>query len=591
MIAPRFARVARVAVVALDVLVILVMALLLGACSGAASGLSLSAADNDPARLQQALASAHPAAVPARALAFVLVKGEPTQLRAVDLAAGKTLWSVAADVRSRIVVGASLVSALEGADLVSRAISDGHVAWKLPLGPGARLIGLAADGDRIVYAVTETLAASRRGAWTVASVVGGRETWRLPAPGEIGAPQAAAGLVYLPLQSQWLAILDGEHGTVLARVRRNDLAIAGVRAVEGGTTYGSRAVLRLSDGPGAVPLAARLPDGIETRWFVDGYDPVQTSYSAFDRMRLLWHPAPRGGFAGPVVALSFRALFAYDPDSGVLLWARLLPRAEVVTAEDSGAAILIATADGEIVVLDPLNGAILGQVTTGARLAGAAFAVEGFRPAHPPAEPASSDEALLAMVRDKDARLGAEKRLAVRELGRRGNLAATTGLVGLITDEATPVEIAEDAAAALLGGPDARVVAPIIAALAVHADRTTGRTPRGVGVLARALGAARVSEAVAPLLDHLEDPATPPAVAGEIGAAVVLIGDAAALPRLVSVLLLSRCDPAETEIADVALDATFALGGAAERQVLSYVAEDPRTAPEVAARAREKLGR
>jgi hypothetical protein len=57
------------------------------------------------------------------------------------------------------------------------------------------------------------------------------------------------------------------------------------------------------------------------------------------------------------------------------------------------------------------------------------------------------------------------------------------------------------------------------------------------------------------------------------------------------VLLLSRCDPAQSDISGVALDAVFALGGPAEREVLSYVADDPRTAPEVAARAREKLSR
>jgi hypothetical protein len=179
----------------------------------------------------------------------------------------------------------------------------------------------------------------------------------------------------------------------------------------------------------------------------------------------------------------------------------------------------------------------------------------------------------------------------VRELGRRGTVAATLVLASLITNEATSVELAEDAASALLARSDLATVGPLVAALAVHADRTTGKTPRGVGVLARALGAARAREAVGPLLDHLEDPATPPAIAAEIGAALVHIGDSAAVPRLVSVLLLQRCDPGESEIADTALDAALALGGAPEREVVSYVADDPRTAPEVAAHAREKLGR
>jgi len=566
---------------------ILALVALLAACGTASSGLSLSAADNDPAKLAQALArvrSARSAAT--RALAVVVVREDKTELRAIDLAANRRLWSVAADVRSRVAIGTTLVASREGDDLVARALTDGHAVWKAPLGPATRLIGLSVDGDKVVYA-----AEAGQGPF-LAALDGNQVRWRLPAPGAIGAPEADGGLVYLPLQSQWLAVIDETDGQVLARVRRNDLAVSGVRALPEGPTYGSRAVLRLADGPTATPLPAELPEGVESRWFLDSYNPVHASYSAFDRARLLWRPAAQGGFAGPVVALAFRALFAYDPATGTLRWARAIPRADIVSAEHAGTTIVYATADGQIDLLEPESGMLLAEASAGGRVVGASFAADGFRPPAPagPSHAPSTDDALAAIARDKDSRFAAQKRLAVRELGRRGNLAATTILVALLGDPATPAELAEDAGAALLARPDPTVTAPIVAALAVHTDRVSGKRPRGVALLARALAAGHAREAVGPLLDHLEDPATPPPVVDEIAAALVQIADPSALPRLSSILLLHRCDPDAAPIASAMVDALAALGGGPERELLAFVADDPRTTPALAAHAREKLG-
>jgi len=550
----------------------------LAACATTSTGLSLSDADNDPAALAQALRRAHAAAGPAQPVAVLVGSG---QLVAVDLASGAKRWTVAADVRSRLALGATLLAAREGDAIVARGLADGAVRWTVPLAAATRVIGVAADGDVVIYA------AEAAGVRFTAALDAGKERWRLPAPGAIGAPAAAGGLVYLPLMSQWLAVLDETDGRVLTRVRRNDQALSGVRALPDGVAYGSRGALRLDAGPAAAPLAAKLPEGTETRWFLDGYDPVQATYSAFDRARLLWRPSARGGFLGPVVSLSFRSLFAFDAESGALRWARAFP-ADVVAAEHTGAAIAYATADGAIGVLDAESGAQIGRAAVGARIAGGAFAADGFKSAA--AQPApSTDETLAGIARDRESRFAAQKRLAVRELGRRATPAAAAALVSLLTDPSTPEELAEDAATALLARPDPSVVAPLIAALAVHADRVTGKRPRGVGLIARALGAAHAREAVGPLLDHLEDPATSPATAEEIAAALVKIGDPSALPRLQTVLLLHRCDPDAESVAEGTLDALAALGGAPEHEVIAFVADDPRTAPALAAHAREKL--
>src|SRR5262249_32412506 len=162
------------------------------------------------------------------------------------------------------------------------------------------------------------------------------------------------------------------------------------------------------------------------------------------------------------------------------------------------------------------------EASAGGPIAGATFAIEGFRPPDPPAPRRDSiDDALAAIARDKDVRFAAPKKIAVNELGRRGTPAATAALVAIITDPATLPELADDAGSALLAHPSS--VAPLLAALSVRRDHVTGARPRGVALFARALGAARAREAVAPLLDQLEDPATPPAAADEIASALVQI--------------------------------------------------------------------
>src|SRR5262249_37861478 len=133
------------------------------------------------------------------------------------------------------------------------------------------------------------------------------------------------------------------------------------------------------------------------------------------------------------------------------------PQVDLVAAEHTGTAIAYATADGAVGVLDAETGAQLAQATLGIRVAGGAFAADGFRSAATEAAP-STDETLAAIARDRETRFQAQKRLAVRELGRRGPLAAVTALVALLTDPAVSDQLAEEAATALLARRDATVV-------------------------------------------------------------------------------------------------------------------------------------
>src|SRR5690606_24665635 len=98
---------------------------LVGAC-GPKSMFRLTSEDNDRAALSAALARRQlpeqPAPVNAarQPRAFIVQNGKPKTIVAYDLAAGKVMWTVDADVRSRIWVGGDFIVALEGSQLVAR---------------------------------------------------------------------------------------------------------------------------------------------------------------------------------------------------------------------------------------------------------------------------------------------------------------------------------------------------------------------------------------------------------------------------------------------------------------------------------------
>src|SRR5205814_2104526 len=67
----------------------------------------------------------------------------------------------------------------------------------------------------------------------------GKELWHDDADGKLGAPVAQGGLVYTPYLAQWLTLVDGKSGAVLARLRGIDEQISFVRATSTLAYFGS----------------------------------------------------------------------------------------------------------------------------------------------------------------------------------------------------------------------------------------------------------------------------------------------------------------------------------------------------------------
>jgi hypothetical protein len=587
----------------------------MAACGGAAPVFGLTADDNDPDRLGRALAArGAPRTGPRNAsrapMVFAVASGSPRRLVAFDLAAGAARWTVGADVQSRIAVGGDVVVAREASALVVRDLASGRIRWQRPLADV--FVGADADAER-VYLVERD---DDGRAWTITALASasGALVWSASAPGALGAPAAERGIVLVPFLSQWLTVLDARTGALITRVRAVDEQISFVRDVAGDAFFGAtdgvvRLDARAASGRRATSSFARvaLPAPLaRATYAADGYDAVQAAYSAHERTRVLWWPeraadAQGGlGFAGGGAAVHwFRFVLGVAGD-GALRWAYVHPRVELVSSEHVGPVLALASAGGEVIALDPATGALRARVDLGAGvLLGATFDAAGWAPTGEVAPAPPLAASLLAIARDRDQRWSAIQIMAIARLAAEPGAEVTRDLLGLVQDERVPAPLRDAAAAALAGRADPAGLPVLAAALAVPDDMIEGTAPVAIAAAARGVVALRGSAiepgarqaAIAALLLQLSTPATTTRDLAAVVAALAAIGDGAERAPLTRFLLVHRADPevaGDSALVHAVVDGLVA-AGAAEREVVRFVADDPRSAPSVASYAKVAL--
>ena len=591
---------------------------LLGVLLAAAAGcgeaaFSAHARDNDVGDLQRAMAaSAAPSPRAGHAMAYLVTDGK---LVGYDLSDGKILWSEPADVRSRVIVGAGVVAHQQGErELVTRASATGAVRATVTLSPEETFVGATLDGDKLAYVVQ---GADKRS--TLVALDGaGRLAWRRQTDGALGSPAARGGLVAVPFAHQNLSLLDGASGRELGRVRATDEEIAFARALPEGIYYGgARGVYRLDDKSGAGLRAgsswaeAKLPgEQVRSAYHFDGYQPAQAALGAFDRNRLLWRGRDGGaGFRDDLAVLhTYRFFFAFDARAGKLRWVYAHPRTDVVASEDAGSSIVFASADGDVGVIDAVTGAVRLVQRTGLRVAGASFDADGLAAgatATPPTE-AEVARTLEQIVWDHDARFGAVKLFAVAALGGVPGLAVSTALVKIVrapaaTSTATgaaavPAAAQHEAGEQLVARKDHAVVPLMLEALAERYDFLDDKQPRGIDVLARALGALQCKEAIAPLAAQLVDHETPERALKDVAATLAELSagsDGVGWKALRAFLLMYHADPAfllDPAPLAVAGEALLHAGPSVDgRRAVAFVAADKRTLAPLARQLRGAL--
>lgn len=588
-----------------------------GAACGPKSVFNLTAEDNNADALAKALAVRQlpPSPTPLNSrrapLVLAVATGSPRQLIAFDLAAGQPLWSIDADIQSRVVVAGDLVVAREGQGVTVRNLADGSVRAQLAI-PG-ELVGSTTDGEQ-VYAVWSS-AAGTKPTWTVAAFTpDGGPKWHADSPGALGAPVAQGGLVLLPFLRQWLSVIDAHRGVQLTRIRGIDEEIGMLRVTSDGAFFGSKAgVFRLDERAAAGTRAgstygkATLPPELATADYGrDMFDPVQNGYSAFDRKRVLWRAAPGGDgamkFTDDIVGVHFfRFVFGLGPDGG-LRWAYSQPRVELVASEHAGSVLVGVAADGAVVALDPTTGAVRAseQITAKAPLIGATFDCDGWSPTGA-GEPPTTLQALVAIARDRDARFEGVKQYAVASLAKLEGPDVTRDLLAIIQDPRTPAKLSETVVGLVIGRKDPAGLPALLAALAPQRDYIEGTGPIAVSVVARAIAALgdrdlpadQRAQAVAALTAQLDDPATPAGDRLELVRAMIAIGKGGERPRLRRELVTYRADPDTGVDADLVstLCTALAAGEQQDRETLRLIAEDPRSVPAVATAAKAALAR
>jgi hypothetical protein len=591
----------------------------LGGCGGAAPVFGLTADDNNPDRLARALAARGARATGPRnasgaPMVFAVASGPPRRLVAFDLAAGAARWTVDADVQSRVAVGGDLVVAREASALVARDLATGRVRWQRPLAGG--FVGADADGER-VYLVEQS---GDRRSWSVTALAaaGGAVAWSASASGALGAPAAQGGLVLVPFLSQWLTVLDARTGALLTRVRAVDDQISFVRDLGGDTFFGATdGVVRLdaraasgrraSSSYGRIALPAPLA---RATYAADGYDAVQAAYSAHERTRILWWPEAAGGatggdgaglrFAGGGAAVHWFRFVLGVSEGGALRWAYVQPRVELVASEHVGSVLALAAGSGEVIALDPASGAVRARLDLGTgALVGATFDAAGWAPSGEVAPAPTLAASLLAIARDRDQRWSAIQAMAIARLAGEPGADVTRDLLGLVQDERVPAPLRDAAAAALAERADPAGLPVLAAALAVPDDMIEGTAPVAIAAAARGVVALRGSAiepgarqaAIAALLLQLTTPATTTRDLAAVVAALIAIGQGAERAPLTRFLLVHRADPevaGDSALVHAVVDGLVA-AGAAEREVVRFVADDPRSAPSVASYAKVAL--
>jgi outer membrane protein assembly factor BamB len=532
-----------------------------------------------------------------RALAFLALGGtKGPRLAAYDLSASRLLWTQPADLKARVAVGADVLVYAAADALVARDVTTGAERWRQPIAKDERLLGYTIDGRTAYLVVQEGGVHLHGGKASVRALdaTTGSARWRHEvASGNVGAPVARGGLVAVPVQSQYVTLLDARDGEQLAQVLSNEEAATFVRALPEGLFFGSAGVFRLAPGTAAGSrksngyVRAKLPAFVRPVYWFDLYRPEQGDYSALDRNRILWRmTATDGGgdarFRNDLALVhNYRFFFGFDARTGELKWAYNHPGSEAVSSALVGDAVAFVTADGELGALDARTGArTFSAKLPGEVVRGATFDAEGWAPSGAAQPTAPLADTLTAIVWDLDRRFWDVKMFAIEELARQPGHEVTAQLLKITEQEGLPPAVYQKAGEALVARKDGSAADLLARVLATHADYADGKAAPAVEILARAAGAMQARAAAPALVMHLRRPETPPAAVTQIARALAAMGATDALPALRDFVTMYRADPlydGDPTPLVAASEAMLALGGPGERQLLLYLAEEPHT--------------
>lgn len=559
-------------------------------------------------------------------MAFI-VATRPRGIVALDLESGRVVWRKNInDCSSKIVVGKNFIFHRKGSTiLMARHIRTGEIAWqyRFKYGNSTEFYGMDADGDNLYYVATGMSGGRAYARFAdIVKVVGGtgKVAWRRRAQGPLGAPAARNGLVFVPYRFQYLSVLSSSTGDEVTRVyvrhkvafrnrgtRLSPIMINYVRNSPEGIIFGN-------DNEGAIRFTSKLVSGlkpktdffaislkrqrsVKARYWWDAYKPSMVAYTAIDRNRLLWRWAKTGnGFANDMATLQYyRYFFGFQASTGLLKWAYMHEATQVISTAHLGDRIIYISREGRIVMLNASNGDRMWELKTGIRTHGATFDAFAF---NPPQKGFAKNPPLLQVLKEviaePDLQFQDAKIFAVTQLVRVPGAEISQILLRLVNAPKTPVNVRRVAGEVLVKRATQASLPIFLAALRSRYDFLKGTAPKGVGIVAKALARIGSRRAVRPLLAHLKEPLTPFSALEEIVLALIKIGDKRIVWPFSQFLLTYRAAPAfapQINILTTIAKSLIKMGGRSERQMLTFVAEDHHTLPQLRQYLRRELGK
>jgi outer membrane protein assembly factor BamB len=547
-------------------------------------------------------------------------QGTPRAVVAIDLTAGRPLWTRELEVQSAPEILGDLVLFSVGSRVVALDLRSGEPRWRYELG-SMPFQGAAREGESIV--IVSSLGASggaRVGRVAALDAGSGRERWSHEVVGILGRPAASAGSAFVPWDRQSLAVLDLNTGVERARVRATDDVLSWVTAGPQGVFYGSRGAYRWTprsaSGTRAHSAFVNNPiDGVpgDPPLFRDAFAGSTGARTARDKIRFAFAPRAAQGEQiavahDTVYLVYYRFVVAFDPQTGAVRWARALgpDESEARAGQSETAAeasrraqaamsqydiesitvtptsVVVISGNGRLRALDPRTGAIQGSTDLAVNIGAIATDLGGFRPPSTGALPApegSVREQLVSLIRDPDNRLVPIRSFLVRILTRDQSAEVTGDLLDLYRARAIPSTLRQEIAQALRGRESGeRYLLEAIDGEEDHFNYLENRQAPPLDVIAPTLASMGAREAVPLLLQHLLDHETPAEWLPIIVQAVVQLEDASAVPQLQAFVLRYRADSAfagdRSGPLQAAVAGIFRLGDAAARHWLTQLRGD-----------------
>lgn len=562
---------------------------------------------NDAAKIRSALKMIQlPPAKPVNATEkplAVFQQSSPRTAVAVDASSGTVLWRTPTpNAVSRYVITRDYIVYLDkNQGITALDVRTGKQAWTSPVAPQQTFLGIsAAPNGKIAYVTNFKPAGDPINQVSTITILSasGQKIWSLEANGRMGIPLMTDDVVIVPYRSQHLVLLSTSKPVELARILIPRGEVRYMMAIPEGIFFGdNRGLFRLSENVAEdvkKPPVSFSSDihNVEYRYSMDRYDVVSLDYSAYDVRSLLasWTasdkgPAPRDG---RFVIHMFKYFLGFSVDSerkAILQWAVMHPFGEdLVGSAAVGEHVFYAKSNGSLECLRIATGERIWRTQPlGAAMRGVTLDLGSMKPeAGAEVEsPMPLLDALTAIANDPDSRFPLAKRLAIDALAVVGG-AGVGRLIKMLTDPESSPELREKAAKDLVARPDPKGVPLYLSLLQQPYDYIKGTRPQAVEVMAEVLGLLKSAEAVPILLQLMVHPQTSIKELVAITDALLAIGDKSIIRPFREFLLAYRADPAfaqDIHALQKMAKALFQLGGPAERQVLTFLAEDSRTLP------------